>query len=825
MLTGEIMWPDNDDELVFVPDDAKNLIKSLLKHDALDRLGAGGTAEIKEHAFFHQLDWDNLLRIKADFIPQLDGPDDTSYFDTRSERYNHNTNSNDSKTESTNGLVLKTSRSKSNDDDLDDDTDNELFASFSSCSSKFKHHSSTSNITVAPYSNNAFIETVPSTLVKVAETKSNEETCVFVKPSTPPPKQAKQNESDQKLFDLGKLSLNDDIEPSPSQNLAETDAELLVIKTNAKPIEKVTLSENKDTKTTKHTRMPLRQTRSNLSSSSFCVKKTENTLKFPNSQSHSKLSLLTVPCDDLNKQQHHHQQYQSRLSFKSTNNNKSQVIEPKPIRDLLILAKSKPAVCIKRGPRGFGFTLQAVRVYYGDSNVYTIQHLVVQVDENGPAHEGGLEPQDLITHVNDKVVCGMLHHEIIKCIMSNTSNLRLHTVPMNKTSIKTGGRKRSPSKSKLSRPAGCNNSYTNSVASNSIQSRVSQSSVGLLRKNSNMGSNSQLDCVPHERKKKTTLFRKLSERRAQRYEYMQQQSPVDTSPLPIQQDNNQNQQPKWNGSINDLTASTFVSNNQQYQPTNQVSFDSSSSSSPISSVPSSPAMHHNARPRSLIMFNTNNAILLGHVPQPQGLHPSPSSTLLSSTSHSPQLNLQTQFQYHQVQQHRMHFPFLHCNPIVLAQNQFFNTNMPMSPSSLSSVASCTPLNSQNQSQPAMMHLNPSPLAISDGLPLTYGNPNSTQTFTPATIQHNQFVFQQQHQRPKLIMSNMPSATTPNDWHNQMSPNLNLVPLTPIQHASLQKSQTYFNYPVTYNNPQHQQQQPMDMILDILGQHQQIQHPD
>lgn len=36
---------------------------------------------MKEHQFFVGLDWTALLRQKAEFIPQLDGEDDTSYFD------------------------------------------------------------------------------------------------------------------------------------------------------------------------------------------------------------------------------------------------------------------------------------------------------------------------------------------------------------------------------------------------------------------------------------------------------------------------------------------------------------------------------------------------------------------------------------------------------------------------------------------------------------------------------------------------------------------------------------------------------------------------
>jgi microtubule-associated serine/threonine kinase len=42
------------------------------------------------------------------------------------------------------------------------------------------------------------------------------------------------------------------------------------------------------------------------------------------------------------------------------------------------LAKSlKPPIVIKKGARGYGFTLKAIRVYLGNSNTYALQHIVV----------------------------------------------------------------------------------------------------------------------------------------------------------------------------------------------------------------------------------------------------------------------------------------------------------------------------------------------------------------------------------------------------------------------------------------------------------------
>ncbi|KAL0615175.1 Microtubule-associated serine/threonine-protein kinase 3 [Plecturocebus cupreus] len=43
----------------------------------------GGTDKVKQHPFFLGLDWAGLLRHKAEFVPQLEAKDDTSYFDSK----------------------------------------------------------------------------------------------------------------------------------------------------------------------------------------------------------------------------------------------------------------------------------------------------------------------------------------------------------------------------------------------------------------------------------------------------------------------------------------------------------------------------------------------------------------------------------------------------------------------------------------------------------------------------------------------------------------------------------------------------------------------
>lgn len=47
-----------------------------------------------------------------------------------------------------------------------------------------------------------------------------------------------------------------------------------------------------------------------------------------------------------------------------------------------LLQMSKPPMVIRRGSKGFGFTIHTIRVYYGESDYYTMQHLVSVSFEN-----------------------------------------------------------------------------------------------------------------------------------------------------------------------------------------------------------------------------------------------------------------------------------------------------------------------------------------------------------------------------------------------------------------------------------------------------------
>ena len=61
---------------------AQHFIRSLLLKDPVRRLGAQGAAEVKNHPWFAQLDWDQLFakQVSPPFIPNLTDLADTQYF-------------------------------------------------------------------------------------------------------------------------------------------------------------------------------------------------------------------------------------------------------------------------------------------------------------------------------------------------------------------------------------------------------------------------------------------------------------------------------------------------------------------------------------------------------------------------------------------------------------------------------------------------------------------------------------------------------------------------------------------------------------------------
>ena len=112
-----------------------------------------------------------------------------------------------------------------------------------------------------------------------------------------------------------------------------------------------------------------------------------------------------------------------------------------------VSSNPRPPIIIHRGPHSFGFTLRAVKVFHGNTDYYTTQHVVVAAE--GPAEKAGLRANDMITHVNEQPVAGLFHSDVVKLILNGSLTLSIRTIPYAETQIRTGGRRRSPSKQKL----------------------------------------------------------------------------------------------------------------------------------------------------------------------------------------------------------------------------------------------------------------------------------------------------------------------------------------------------------------------------------------
>ena len=162
----------------------------------------------------------------------------------------------------------------------------------------------------------------------------------------------------------------------------------------------------------------------------------------------------------------------------------------------------RPPIIIHRGARSFGFTLRAFKVFHGDTDYYTTQHVVVAVE--GPAEAAGLQPNDVITHVNDHPVVGLIHSEVVKLILSGSQTLSIRAIPCSETHIRTGGRRRSPSKQKLRYQHSAEKKPTSQCQKHRV----------------NCPANSTLTSSGTNANKKhpqnTSLFRRLSERKVAR---------------------------------------------------------------------------------------------------------------------------------------------------------------------------------------------------------------------------------------------------------------------------------------------------------------------
>ncbi|XP_050625382.1 microtubule-associated serine/threonine-protein kinase 3 isoform X8 [Macaca thibetana thibetana] len=467
VVSDEIMWPEGDEAL---PADAQDLITRLLRQSPLDRLGTGGTHEVKQHPFFLALDWAGLLRHKAEFVPQLEAEDDTSYFDTRSERYRH---------------------LGSEDDETNDEESSTEIPQFSSCSHRFsKVYSSSEFLAVQPtptFAERSFSEDREegwersevdygrrlSADIRLRSWTSSGSSC---QSSSSQPERGPSPSllNTISLDTMPKFAFSSEDEaagPAPAGPkrpvfiLGEPDPPPAATPVMPKPS-----SLSADTAALSHARLrsnsigarhstprPLDAGRgrrlggprdpapekSRASSSGGSGGGGGG--RVPKSASVSALSLIITADDGSGGP------LMSPLSPRSLSSNPSSR-DSSPSRDPSpVCGNLRPPIVIHSSGKKYGFSLRAIRVYMGDSDVYAVHHVVWSVEDGSPAQEAGLRAGDLITHINGESVLGLVHMDVVELLLKSGNKISLRTTALENTSIKVGPARKNVAKGRMAR--------------------------------------------------------------------------------------------------------------------------------------------------------------------------------------------------------------------------------------------------------------------------------------------------------------------------------------------------------------------------------------
>lgn len=91
ILACDIDWPNlsPEEDAEICPPEAKDLISRLLTLDPQQRLGSKGAREIQQHPYFRGVNWDTLFSETPSFVPNVEDPELTDYFDARGADISH----------------------------------------------------------------------------------------------------------------------------------------------------------------------------------------------------------------------------------------------------------------------------------------------------------------------------------------------------------------------------------------------------------------------------------------------------------------------------------------------------------------------------------------------------------------------------------------------------------------------------------------------------------------------------------------------------------------------------------------------------------------
>ncbi|XP_036409808.1 microtubule-associated serine/threonine-protein kinase 3-like isoform X3 [Megalops cyprinoides] len=460
VVSDDIAWPEEDDAL---PSDTQDLITRLLRQSPLERLGTGGAAEVKQHLFFLGLDWNGLLRQKAEFVPQLEAEDDTSYFDTRSERYHHLGSDEDDETNDE-GSSLELSQ----------------LSSWSSWSNRFSK----------VYSSSEHLAT-PSNLSQSSTERSRSEE----KDERWDREGPREGGGDEEAQQREKGSLRPRALSSCSRRERDSSQLTHSAPHSLEAMPRFTVSTEDEAVVPSFQRIRLR---SNSMGSKRSRTRDQGGLRrmghqletpekaggpsrgrVPKSASATALSLI-VTSDDMGGSPPG-SAYAHSLSSNPSSRDSSPSRDPS-----LGVSRLRPPIVIHSSGRKYGFTLRAIRVYMGESDVYTVHHMVSRVEEGSPAHEAGLREGDLITHVNGESVRGLVHTEVVELLLKSGNKVTLQTTALENTSIRVGPARKSSGRGKMARRSkknrkrdGQDSRRRSMLKRLSKQSSVSQTSRGV----------------------------------------------------------------------------------------------------------------------------------------------------------------------------------------------------------------------------------------------------------------------------------------------------------------------------------------------------------